>query len=160
MAVRSEVTKNAAQEAAFEYEERRPSFTRKKAKGSSIIEMLVAIFVLGIVLISMVGMFLISRTAIYNKEDETANAIALRYLEEEEARPFTDFAAFPTHPASYGSKQFGKFDARAYVMGAPTDYMAKVRVDVAWQGAAMGARTLTLERTISAGGHKNVGEHN
>jgi hypothetical protein len=52
---------------------------------------MVAIFVLMIVLISMFSMFLISRTAIYNKEDETANAIALRYMEEMEGRPFTTF---------------------------------------------------------------------
>ncbi|MDR1137118.1 MAG: hypothetical protein LBK91_02235 [Synergistaceae bacterium] len=159
MPVYSEAIKNAAPEAAIEYDRHWPSFTRKKAKGSSIIEMLVAIFVLGVVLISMVGMFLISRTAIYNKEDETANAIALRYLEELEARPFDDFESSSSGYDFPENKQFGKFDATATILDK-TAYLASVRVEIDWQAAAMGRRTLTLERTISAGGHKNVGEHN
>jgi Tfp pilus assembly protein PilV len=147
------MTENAAAEAAFEYNRRRCQ--RKKAKGSSIVEMLVAIFVLGMVLISMLGMFLISRTAIYNKDDETANTIALRYLEELEGLPFASFT-----PAFAQARNFGKFTANASVVpGSGTDYMVRVRVVVTWEAAVMGARSMALERTISAGGHRNVGDH-
>jgi hypothetical protein len=119
--------------------------------------MLVAIFVLGMVLISMLGMFLISRTAIYNKEDETANGIALRYVEELEAWPFADLTALTEDDPD--EREFGKYEARAYVLDGSTSYMARLRVEVSWQAAVMGTKSLSLERTISAGGHRNVGEH-
>jgi Tfp pilus assembly protein PilV len=133
---------------------------RRKSKGSSILEMLIAIFVLGVVLISMIAMFLISRTAIYNKEDETANSIALRYLEQLEALPFNEIVAIP----DTGMQQnFGKYRVTATVHDHDDDderrYMAIVRVDVVWDAAVMGSKSLRLERTISAGGHRNVGEH-
>jgi len=129
---------------------------RRANKGSSLVEMLIAILVLGVVLISMVGMFLISRTAIYNKEDETANALALRYLEEQEVRPFTDFT--PTLTESLGSVN-NKYNASMNVVSVD-QYMATIAVTINWEAAALGTRNLKLERIISAGGHKNVGELN
>jgi Tfp pilus assembly protein PilV len=125
-----------------------------RAKGSSLVEMLIAIIVLGMVLISMVGMFLISRTAIYNKEDETANALALRYLEELEVKPFSTLnAAFSeTRTPPFNAK----YVAQARVVNA-NNYSATVEVTVKWDAAALGNRELKLERVISAGGHKNVG---
>jgi hypothetical protein len=125
--------------------------------------MLVALVVLGVVLISMVGMFLISRAAIYTKEDETANAIALRYLEECESLPFAaladeDFTATETFAN-------GKYTAEAETTAVDPDdsggaYSATITVTVTWQAAGSGERSISLERVISAGGHKNVGELN
>ena len=155
MAVCSEVIENPASEAVFEYDgdRRRRRFERKKSKGSSIVEMLVAIFVLGMVLISMLGMFLISRGAIYSKEDETANAVALRYMEELEGRPFTDFTG-----SFSASKNFGnKYIATATVV-SHDQYMAEVQVNVEWEAAMMGKKKTDIKRVISAGGHKNVGQ--
>jgi hypothetical protein len=117
--------------------------------------MVVAIFVLLMVLISMFSMFMISRAAIYNKDDENANTIALRYIEELEGRPFSDFNA-----SFSDTRDFGKFHAKASVVGTPTSYMAQVRVEIEWEAAVMGTRTLALERIISASGYKNVGEQN
>jgi Tfp pilus assembly protein PilW len=133
---------------------------RHANKGSSLVEMLIAIMVLGVVLISMVGMFLISRTAIYNKEDETANALALRYLEELEVKPYSTFTA-SSPPFSLGSLNASndKFAASAAVVSAD-QYSATVAVTINWEAAALGTRNLKLERIISAGGHKNVGELN
>jgi Tfp pilus assembly protein PilV len=142
--------KSAASEAAFKCG--RSRLARKKAKGSSIVEMLVAIFVLMMVLLSMVGMFMISRTAIYNKEDETANAVALSYIEELEGLPFDKLSELSSVPP----RRFGKYNATAQVVSS--DYSATVHVEVQWEAAALGRRTLRLERMISAGGHKNVGE--
>jgi Tfp pilus assembly protein PilV len=147
-----EITENAVAPPALAYDGR--SFARKKSKGSSVVEMLVAIFVLVMVLISMFGMFLISRTSMYNKEDETANTIALRYMEELEARPFSVF-----NTSFSDTRDFGQFSARASVVGTPNDYMAQVRVEVEWEAAAMGNRSVTVERIISAGGSRNVGDH-
>jgi hypothetical protein len=100
----------------------------------------------------MFGMFLISKTAIYNKDDETANAIALRYLEELEGRPFAGF-----HSSFNETRDFGKFKAKASVIGDVTPYMATVRVEVKWEAAAMGAKRLSFERIISVSGSQNVG---
>jgi hypothetical protein len=134
-----------------------------KKKGSSLVEMLMAIVVLGMVLISMVGMFLISRTAVFNKEDETANALALRFIEDIEGWPFEEFYA-DTPPFVLSSDQFSnKYNVTATVMGldksaAGKVYSAKVTVTVSWEAAALGSRSLELERVISSGGHKNVGQ--
>jgi hypothetical protein len=97
-------------------------------------------------------MFMISRTTIYNKEDETANAVALSYIEELEGLPFEKLSELSIVP----SRRFGKYNATARVVS--NDYSATVLVEVQWEAAALGSRTLRLERMISAGGHRNVGE--
>jgi Tfp pilus assembly protein PilV len=130
------------------------SFPRGGRPGSSIVEMVIAIVVLGVVLISMVGMFLISRSAIYSKEDETANSLALRCLEEVESMDFstlTSGASFTLLPNQ------NKYVATATVTSSD-QYMAIVEVEMKWDSALSSGKTLTLERVISAGGHKNVGE--
>jgi hypothetical protein len=103
----------------------------------------------------MAGMFIISRAAIYNKEDETANALALRYLEELEVRPFADFEEDweETENGVFNTR----YNAKAEVVSRD-DYSATVAVTVTWDAAAFGSKNLRLERVISAGGHKNVGE--
>jgi len=132
----------------------------RRHDGSSMVEMLVALIVLAVVLISMVGMFLISRTAIYTKEDETANALALKYLERCEeldysvikaaAPPGTGYITPLDYPTS------GKYQVTANAISADT-YSATVEVTVTWSN---GNRPVVLQRVISAGGHKNVGELN
>jgi hypothetical protein len=141
---------------AIETPEREAGFERagRKSRGSSLVEMLVAIFVLGIVLISMVGMFVISRAAIYNKEDETANAIALRYMEELEGRPFGDFSLTFSE-----SRNFGKYGAKASVPLCD-EYSATMRVEVEWDSIAFGGKKVEMERVISAGGYHNTGGRN
>jgi Tfp pilus assembly protein PilW len=132
------------------------SLLRRARHGSSLVEMLIAIVVLGFVLISMVGMFFISRSAIYSKEDETANSLALRYLEKLESTTFSEFldgTSFPKHEEF----QNKKYKAAATVKSAD-QYMALVEVEIKWDSALSSGKTLTLERVISAGGHKNVGE--
>jgi hypothetical protein len=125
-------------------------------RGSSLVEMLAAIIVLMFVLMAMGSMFLLSRTAMYSKEDETANEIALRFLEEQEGKPFSTF----DNLGAVTSTGFGgnKYTATASVVSRDS-FSATVRVEVEW-GAAVGGKrkTVTLERVISAGGHRNVGE--
>jgi Tfp pilus assembly protein PilV len=151
-----EITENTDAPPAFEYNRR--GLTRKKSKGSSLVEMMVAIFVLIMVLLSMFSMFMISRTAIYNKEDETANTIALRYIEELEGRSFDEFkdaTAFNSDPAN--TKNFGKYNVKASVVGTPTEFIATIRVEIKWEAAVMGKKSLVLERNISASGSLNTG---
>ena len=131
----------------------RPLAFRRK-RGASLVEMLIAILVLGVVLISMLGMFVISRTAVVSKEDETAAVLALRYLEElEEA----DFSNFTTGFLRTWTDQNYKTTA-SLIESESDEYRAKVKVVVSWQGAARGEREVERERVISANGFKNVGE--
>jgi type II secretory pathway pseudopilin PulG len=135
---------------------------RGARRGSSLIEMVIAIVVLGAVLISMLGMFLISRTAVHSKEDETANSLALRCIERIETK---DFAELSTPgpldiSAITGNFPTTQYTATANVLSAD-NYSALVNVEVEWKGAGpskmVGGRKVTLTRVISAGGHKNVG---
>ncbi|MCL2683625.1 MAG: hypothetical protein FWE55_00125 [Synergistaceae bacterium] len=136
-------------------QKRRPFVFRGK-KGSSLAEMLIAILVLGVVLISMLGMFVISRTAIFTKEDETAYALALRYLEEMEARDYSTFVTGVRIPLSAAPGDT-RYDVTAEVTSMD-NYAANVTVEVTWSGAALGQKTLKMERVISAIGYRNVGE--
>ena len=127
----------------------------RRRPGASLVEMLIAIVVLAVVLISMLGMFLISRTAIHSKEDETANALALRYMEQLEEQ---DFDAL-NGPITNLLAQTG--DSSKYTVTATStknDYFANVKVTVSWNSAMAGRKTVELERFISAAGYKNVGD--
>ena len=97
-----------------------------------------------------------------SKEDETANSLALRCLEVIETRPFTDFAtAGPLNIDDIKNKfKETQYSAAAQVLSSDS-YSAIVKVEVGWIGAGpspMGGRKVVLERVISAGGHKNVGQ--
>ena len=128
-------------------------FLFRRRRGSSLVEMLIAIIVLAVVLISMLGMFVISRTAIHTKDDETANAFALRYLEELEELDFTGFDP-DDFPKTWTDQ---KFTTTATVVDND-NYRVRIRAEVKWPGAVGGEKTLELDRVISAVGYKNVGE--
>ena len=130
----------------------RPSLFWRR-RGSSLVEMLIALIVLAVVLISMLGMFVISRTAIHTKDDETANAFALRYLEEIEEADFSDFDP-SDFPKTWNDQ---KFTTTATVVDNDS-YRVRIRAEVRWPGSVGGERRLELERVISAVGYKNVGE--
>jgi Tfp pilus assembly protein PilV len=120
--------------------------------------MLIAIMVLVVVLMSMLGMVMISRTSMFSKEDMTASAVARRILEECETAPFATIA-----DTGYAMNYtVGKYDAHVTVTsldqaGAKV-YAATLRVEVTWDAPGTGRGNVALERVISAGGHKNVGE--
>ena len=135
----------------------RVSVPFRARRGTSLVEMLVAVVVLVFVLMAMASMFLLSQTVTYTKEDETATALALRFVEQQEGRPFEDFADpyFASNPDSNGD--FGKYHAAASVVSVD-NYSAIVRVTVEWPSVmGAGRKDVTLERVISAGGHRNVG---
>ncbi|MDR1508742.1 MAG: hypothetical protein LBS53_03815 [Synergistaceae bacterium] len=135
--------------------ERAPVMFRAR-RGSSLVEMLTAVVILVFVLMAMGSMFLLSQTAAYSKEDATATAIALRFMEEQEGRPFDEFADADLFPdtASFSNK----YNATASVVSRD-NFSARVRVSVEWGSVMSGGRkNVSLERVISAGGHRNVGE--
>jgi hypothetical protein len=125
-------------------------------RGSSLVEMLTAVIVLVFVLMAMGSMFLLSQTAVYSKEDATATAIALRFMEEQEERQFSDFENPGLFPVSGNFSN--KYKATASVV-SHDNFHATVRVSVEWGSiAGRGQKKVNLERVISAGGHRNVGE--
>jgi Tfp pilus assembly protein PilV len=120
--------------------------------------MLIAIIVLVVVLMSMLGMVLMSRTSMFSKEDMTASAVARRILEECETEPFSTIA----DTGYVRDYTVGKYNAHVTVTsldqaGAKV-YAAKVMVELTWDAPGTGRGNVALERVISAGGHKNVGE--
>ena len=130
---------------------RRP-FAFRRRSGASLVEMLIAIVVLGMVLISMVGMFVIARTAVFTKEDETAVVLALRYLEELEEEDFSVLTA---------STGFERREQNYHITATVLDFdefHARVMVEIKWRGATQGEKTVDMERVISAVGYRNVGE--
>ena len=134
-------------------QQRKPLAFRRRP-GASLVEMLIAIIVLGVVLISMVGMFVISRTAIFSKEDETAVTLALRYLEDLEERDFEEFA-----PGS-GFFPITQNDQKYTITASVTEYdsfRARINVEIKWR-ASIGEKTVELDRIVSSVGYKNVGE--
>ena len=139
---------------------RRPIGFRRK-RGASMVEMLIAIVVLGVVIISMLSIFVISRTAIYSKEDETAHALALRYLEELEEQQFEDFVVGPINLSAMLNRidesAGTQYDVAARVT-YKDDYHASIMVEVSWSGVMASQKKIDMERFISAAGYKNVGE--
>ena len=134
-------------------------FPFRRKRGASLVEMLIAIIVLAVVLISMLGMFVISRTAVFSKEDETAVALALRYMEDLEGLDFPDFETWQQSPQRLSNPTNPKYEITAtYVESESDAYRAKIRVEVKWRGAALGERIVEFERVVSAVGYKNVGE--
>jgi hypothetical protein len=123
--------------------------------------MVIALCVLAVVLLTMMGMFLISRTALFAKEDETAYALALLCLERYETIPFADID--DTHINNLGDLGI---DTQGYTVQArvtnQTVYMKEVEVTVSWESAIGRPQSVpvTLTRQLSAAGHKNVGDLN
>ena len=130
----------------------------RRRRGASLVEMLIAIIVLAVVLISMVGMFVISRTAIFSNEDETAVTMALRYLEELEDRDFEDFSNSAMFPRDSHNENPNQRFRIITTVEQVNDYYAEVKVEVRWSGATRGVNSVELSRVISAVGFKNVGE--
>jgi Tfp pilus assembly protein PilV len=143
----------------YDGKERAPMPFRAR-RGSSLVEMLTAVVILAFVLMAMGSMFLLSQTVTYAKEDETASSIALRFMEEQEGRPFEDFNS-AVKPGLFPCIEHfgnGKYKATAYVVSLD-DFSASLRVTVEWSPVAGGRRKeVTLNRIISSGGYKNVGK--
>jgi Tfp pilus assembly protein PilV len=130
-----------------------------KRMGASLSEMVVALFVLGIVLLGMMAGILISRGNMFYKEQERAVEIALRNLENLEALPFETLSRdAQSHNEGIYTITVAKpeFNNPSNVLSADS---ADIRVTVEWgQGVLGGHRTIEMKREVSASGWQNVGE--
>lgn len=132
---------------------------RKKRYGASLVEMILAIFVLTVVLLGLLGGITIARANLMAKERETAQQVALAVLEALEFVPYNDIK---TQSADiFDEKEFGGFviDVHAAVpVDEPKNRDAMiVSVDV-WLNSSGGAERVTLAREVSASAWKNAGD--
>jgi Tfp pilus assembly protein PilV len=126
--------------------------------GASLSEMVIALFVLGIVLLGMMAGILITQGSMLYKERERAVEIALRTLESFEARPFDKLSGEVRTEGMYvitvDDPTFN--NTTVPVLSADS---ADIRVTVEWgRGVLGGQRKIEMNREVSASGWQNVGE--
>jgi Tfp pilus assembly protein PilV len=132
------------------------STLKKKRSGASLAEMIVALYVLGIVLLGMMAGILITQGSITHKERERAVEIALRTIEHQEALPFTAL--------SHGDKTEGIYTITLAdpVFNNPDPRSADsvdISVTVTWGGGVLGGeRRVEMNREVSASGWQSIGE--
>ncbi|MDR1515167.1 MAG: hypothetical protein LBS45_05680 [Synergistaceae bacterium] len=132
---------------------------KKRRSGASLAEMVVALYVLGIVLLGMMAGILITQGTMLYKERERATEIALRTLENREALPFDLLEAEGEttnkegmYTITIASPTFNK----PLVKSADS---ADISVIVSWGGGVLaGERSITMKREVSASGWQSVGE--
>ena len=134
---------------------------KKRRSGASLSEMIVALYVLGIVLLGMMAGILITQGTILYKERARATDIALRTLENLEALPFLVLSN-----DYYDDKELTK-EGIYTITVARTNFnksadiadSADIRVSVTWGGGVLGGeRTVQMNREVSASGSQNIGE--
>jgi Tfp pilus assembly protein PilV len=133
----------------------RVSMPEKRRSGASLAEMVVALYVLGIVLLGMMAGILITHGTIAYKERERAVEIALQTLESQEALPFGELSGDTRTSGIYtitlANPEFNKSAASAD--------SAVIKVTVTWGGGILGGeRAIEMEREVSASGWQSVGE--
>ncbi len=131
---------------------------RKKRCGASLVEMVIAIFVLAVVLLGLLGGMTITRANLATvKERETATQVALAILADLESVPYDEIEA---RIAELEGQEIGGFVVDFYpLVDGPDgpDYSVIVTVDVLLSGARR-TKPVTMSREVSASARKNVGE--
>jgi Tfp pilus assembly protein PilV len=129
----------------------------KRRRGASLAEMVVALYVLGIVLLGMMAGIVITQGTMLYKERERATEIALRTLESQEALPFRVLSGDERtinegiYTITIAEPVFNK----AIVASADS---ADIRVTVEWDRGVLGGRSIQMNREVSASGWQSVGE--
>jgi Tfp pilus assembly protein PilX len=139
-------------------------------KGVSLVEMVIAIFILAIVIMSiMMAMIISTRNTAALRDDENAYQFALEVLEDCERIQITsDDTVYRTAVA--GKSRNRNADPRnsmkavAGAVVSPTldledrPISAEVTVDVTWNSALGGTKRISMTREVSVSGWQNVGD--
>ena len=123
---------------------------RSRRRGSSLIEMMMAVLILATVMIGLASAMVIFKGTMMSKEDAGARQIALNELERLEAIKLTAVTA-----ANIRSPQ-GIYTVTKTVVPASITTVtasADVTITVAWGGS----RSIALKREVSSSGWQNVG---
>jgi Tfp pilus assembly protein PilV len=129
---------------------------RKRKRGTSLVEMIIAVVVLGIVLLGMMAGIIIAQGGLVFKEREAAVEVALRRLEDLESVPFSSLSS----AAAAGPGIVGKYTVNVVTVPSPVkskDISADVRVTVSWGGVVGATKSIMMNREVSASAWQNVG---
>jgi type II secretory pathway pseudopilin PulG len=135
-------------------------------RGSSLVEILISIIIIGVVIISVMMSLLVNiRNTMALKDDENARQLAMGVMEDCEAVRFNlDNSAYEQDIVGKG-KQIRGYDATARVRsfgGAPAaghpPISADIEVVVKWHTALEMNKEYFLRRELSVSGWQNAGE--
>jgi Tfp pilus assembly protein PilV len=131
---------------------------RIKRNGSSLVELMVAIVVLGFVLLGIMAGMLIARHSVIYKEYEGARQIGLQVLEHLEAIRFEDVRTAAAD--QFNGRVFGGYTVHVDVASSDTapDFAYKITVSVDMRDRQSGLPVPPMVREVSASGWRNVGE--
>jgi hypothetical protein len=117
---------------------------------------MIAIFVLGIVLLGMMGGIVISQSNMLYKEREGAVKLALRTLEDLESLPFNVLSGVPANgdEGMYKVVRTVTFSAAQPISADSAD----IHVKITWSASIGTAKSVTMRREVSASAWQNIGE--
>ena len=129
---------------------------RKKRCGASLVEMVIAIFVLAVVLLGLLGGMTITRANLATvKERETATQVALAILADLESVPYDEIEA---RIAELEGQEIGGFVVDFPPLADGPNGRGDsviVTADVLLSG---GTKSVTMSREVSASAWQNVGD--
>ncbi|MDR3331990.1 MAG: hypothetical protein LBT08_05115 [Synergistaceae bacterium] len=124
--------------------------------GSSMVELVIAIVVLGFVLLGIMSGVLIARSSVTYKEYENARQVGLMVLESIEAIRFDQIKTVGV--SRYNNTSFGGFNIKVGARStdiSPDLMLVTVSLDMADSASRFNA--MTLVREVSSSGWRNVG---
>jgi hypothetical protein len=141
-------------------------------KGSSLAEMIIAILILSFVVISiMMAMIVSTNNTVAYKDEENARQLALEVLEDCERVPFdgiagVDYRTSIQNLSKSRNSEAGnpiRAEASAVVSGTLDTHStlpisADVTVNVTWNSAIGGRKTISMRREVSVSAWQNVGD--
>lgn len=130
--------------------------TGGKRRGSSLVEVLIAVIVLVFVLLGMLAAVVIAKGEVYYKEFEEANQVAIRILEIFEATPYENIVSKANEIDGTTLRGF-TINVDLESTGLGDEYSRKVKVEVSPKDSMI-RKSVVMEREVSVNGWQNVGE--
>lgn len=119
---------------------------------SSLVEILIALMVLSVVLLGIMTAMTVTYGVFASKEAENARLLALRFFEECEGRRLTEIEGMPFDvPPGFSID-------REVILSGSDSSSARVNLTVSWIAPGSSGKSLAMDREVSLGGWRNVGE--
>ncbi|MDR1482694.1 MAG: hypothetical protein LBI74_08725 [Synergistaceae bacterium] len=137
-----------------------PLFSRR-LRGSSLVELVIAILVLGVVLLGMMAGIMIARSSVYDKEYENACQAALKILEIIEATPYDRISATIAERNDSLFDGFRVNIAQSESIDIAGDVSSRtivVSIDLGDRGSTR--KIVSMRREVSPSASRNIGDRN